>query len=367
MKYFFILTFLGFTGGFTNWFYWYDIPIPPFGNAIVTLYLSLMAYAIIKHHLLDIDLVIRKGLIYSILVTIITMVYLLLVLLMETLFRGFMGYKSVPWTVLIIVVFALLFQPLKNKVQHLVDKIFFKRPFEEIGRENIRLREELQRSEKLKTVGTLAAGMAHEIKNPLTSIKTFTEYLPKKYKDKNFIEKFQKIVGSEVDKINDIVGQLLNFAKPKSLELKDCNLKSLIDEILEFLSNEFIKCKIDIVKSYRVLNPILKIDPVQIKQVILNIILNSLDAMKDKSGQVKILIENDDSGNNIKIGIEDTGCGIDQKDLPHLFDPFYSTKDANTGLGLSIVHGIIEKHHGRVEVNSELNKGTNFTLYLPKT
>ncbi|MBL7156722.1 MAG: hypothetical protein ISS92_01025 [Candidatus Omnitrophica bacterium] len=364
MKYLFILTFLGFSGGFTNWFYWYDIPISPFGNVLVTVYLSLTTYAILKHHLLDIDLVIRKGLIYSVLVTIISIAYLLLVFASETIFRGFMGYKSIPWTLSIILLFAILFQPLKSKIQYFVDRIFFKKTTQEMEQENIRLREELQRSEKLKAVGTLAAGMAHEIKNPLTSIKTFTEYLPKKYNDKKFIDKFQRIVSSEVDKINDIVGQLLDFAKPKPLDLKDWNIQNLLDETLDFLSNDLIKHKIKVIKNYTVLNPTIRIDPRQIKQAILNIILNAIDAMKNKGGQLMVFLHKDSE--QYKIGIEDTGCGINRKDLPHLFDPFYSTKDTNTGLGLSIVHGIIEKHNGRIEVENALGKGTKFTIYLPK-
>jgi len=364
MKYLALLTLLGFSGGYTNWFYWYDIPIPPFGNLLVTAYLVLITYAFIKHQLLDIIVVIRKGLIYSILATIITMAYLLLVFLVETVFRDFIGYKSIPCTILTILLFAILFQPLKNKIQHFVDKIFFKRTSEEIAKENIKLKEELQRSEKLKAVGTLAAGMAHEIKNPLTSIKTFTEYLPKKYQDKEFIDKFQRIVTSEVDKINIIVKQLLDFAKPKPPELKSCSIKGLMDETLDLLSNDVIKYKINIIKHYNASNPTLKIDPIQIKQAFLNILLNAIDAMKNKGGQLEISIENRAGPYSIEIGFVDSGGGISAKDLEHLFDPFYSTKDTHAGLGLSIVHGIIKKHNGRIEVKNNVGTGTKFTIYL---
>lgn len=367
MKYLCVLTFFGFSGGFTNWFYWYNIPVPPFGNAFVTIYLILTTYAIIKHNLFDINLFIRKGLIYSILLSLISILYFSFVFIIETLFRGYVGYRATPWTLYMILIFAIVFQPLRKRIQDIVDKYFFKGTIDQIEQENILLREELQRSEKLKAVGTLAAGMAHEIKNPLTSIKTFTEYLPRKYRDKDFINKFQKIVGSEVEKINNIVKQLLNFAKPKPLELKICNIQSLIDETLEFLSNEFIKHKIKIVKDYKLLHPMVKVDPVQIKQSILNLILNAIEAMEDTGGQLKVSLKNLESSGAVKIEIEDTGCGINKKDFAHLFDPFYSTKDTNTGLGLSIVHGIVQKHSGRIEVKSSFGKGTIFSIFLPKT
>lgn len=337
----------------------------PLGNIFIIIFVSLNSYAILKYRLFDINIVIRKGVIYSLLVTIITLIYFTLIFLLENIFRGFVGYKSTLLTIVVIIIFIFIFQPLKNKIQYLVDKYFFKGSIDQIEQENIRLREELQRSEKLKVVGTFAAGMAHEIKNPLTSIKTFTEYLPKKYHDKKFVDKFERIVGSEVNKIDNIVGQLLDFAKPRPLEIKKSNIRKLMDETLEFLSNDFIKYRINVIKNYAI-SPTLKIDPVQIKQVFLNIILNAIESMKEKGG--KLIMDIKESEPNLtEISIEDTGYGINKKDLKHLFDPFFTTKETNTGLGLSIVHGIIEKHKGKIKVDSQLGKGTKFTLLLPDT
>ncbi len=334
----------------------------PFGLIFMSLFLYLSTYCIIRHNLLNINVVFRKGAIYSILISIITVIYFILIFLLENLFRGYAGYKSIPLTIAIITLFILIFQPLKNKVQHIVDKYFFRRSIDQIEQENIKLREELQRSEKLKAVGTLAAGMAHEIKNPLTSIKTFTEYLPKKYRDKEFIDKFERIVGSEVNKIDNIVGQLLGFAKPRALEIKESNIRKLLDATLDLLNNNFIKYHIDVIRNYTV-SPILKVDPMQMEQVFLNIILNAIDSMKEKGGKLIIDIKQSPS-NYTKISIEDTGCGINKKDLEHLFDPFFTTKETSTGLGLSIVHGIIEKHKGKIRVDSQLGRGTKFTLLL---
>ncbi|MDB4349781.1 ATP-binding protein, partial [Omnitrophica bacterium] len=228
-------------------------------------------------------------------------------------------------------------------------------------RENIRLREELQRSEKLKAVGTLAAGMAHEIKNPLSAIKTFTEYLPEKHNDPSFRDKFKRIVGSEVEKINNIVGQVLDFAKPKPLSLKKTDMHVLLDDTLSLLSNDLLQKRINVVKEYVSSKLNVDVDPNQLKQAFLNIFLNAIDAMP-KGGSLTISTAK--KNNNIAISVQDTGCGIPKKNIPHLFDPFYSNKEGSTGLGLSIVHGIIKKHNGSIVVESGEGKGSKFIVKL---
>ena len=339
------------------------INVYPFiGSFSYILFIIILAYATIKHKLLDIDIILKKGIAYSMLVSIVTLLYFLIIFFLELMFRDVIGYKSIPITTLIICFFILIFQPLKNRIQFLVDKLFFKGSIVQIEQENMRLRTELEKSERLKAVGTLAAGMAHEIKNPLTGIKTFTEYLPKKYHDKEFIDKFQRIVGSEVNKINDIVAQLLDFAKPKPLEIKEAAIQNLMDETLDLLNNEFLKYRIEAIKIYHI-DPIMKVDPTQIKQAFLNIILNAIDSMKPNGGKLVISIKK--HLKNVAISFDDTGCGISKKDLAHLFDPFFTKKETNTGLGLSIVFGIIETHKGRIRVESELGKGTKFIIYLP--
>jgi len=337
----------------------------PIGALFVMIFVSLNAYTILKHRMFDIDIAIRKGLIYSLLVTIITLAYLTLIFLLENVFRGFVGYKSIPLTIFTITFFIIIFQPMKNKIQYFVDKYFFQGSIDQLKQENVRLLHELQRSEKLKAVGTLAAGMAHEIKNPLTSIKVFTEYLPKKYQDKEFIDKFEKIVGSEVNKINEIVSQLLDFAKPRSPEAKESSILEIMDDTLDLLNSEFIKYHIKVVKDYDAV-PSLIIDPVQIKQVFLNIILNAIEATKENMGVLTINIGKRNA-NYIRISISDVGCGINKEDLPHIFDPFFTKKESGTGLGLSIVHGIIERHHGNIGVESTEERGTKITILLPTT
>lgn len=224
------------------------------------------------------------------------------------------------------------------------------------------MQEELMRSERLKAVSTLAAGMAHEIKNPLTAIKTFTEYLREKKDDPEFIDKFERIVGTEVDKINNIVHQLLDFAKPAPLKLETANINNILDDTLSLLSNDIIKHNIRLIKEYSPL-PDMQADPNQLKQAFLNIILNAIEAMSS-GGELSVGTQTVVSGqvSRVQVIIKDTGAGIPQKDLPHIFDPFYSTKDKGTGLGLSITYEIIKKHSGSISVESEAGKGTEVKI-----
>ncbi len=364
LKYLWLGELLGFASGSANFLLVYNINVPflPFLTYLGSIWPAFVTYAILRHHLLDINIVIKRTAVYSILVTLITMLYFSLVYMMEFIFRGFVGYKSVPWTLSVIALFILIFQPLKNLSQSFVDKYFFKTSQATLVEELQKAQEELKRAERLKAVGTLAAGMAHEIKNPLTGIKTFTEYLSAKHSEPGFVDKFQKIVSTEVDRINSIVQQLLDFSKPKPLELKEINIHQIIDQTLSLLSNSSIKYKISIIKNYDVSLPSVYVDPNQIQQVFCNLFLNAIEAMK-KGG--KLIITTGQDKNIIKITISDTGEGIAKKDIEHIFDPFYTSKQGGTGLGMSITYGIIKEHKGAIKVESEKNKGASVTVTLP--
>jgi len=329
---------------------------------VIPIHALITAYAIIKYRLMDINIIIRKGLIYSALVTLITTIYFIVILLTERLFKGIVGYTSFFSTVIAISIIAFLFQPLKNKIQSFIDKYFFKGTQEEMARENERLMEEIQRTERLRSVGTLAAGMAHEIKNPLSAIKTFTEYLPQKHNDPEFVDKFHRIVSMETEKINDIVQQLLDFSKPKPLHLEEVHLHDIIDGTLHLLSKDLINRRVDMQRSYD--NELSKIygDRTQLEQVFLNIFLNAIEAMVN-GGNLGVATQRTNKWFTVKIS--DTGVGISRDQLHRVFDPFFSTKTNGTGLGLSIVHGIIKKHGGSVEIESVVGKGSTFIIKLP--
>lgn len=355
---------IGFIGGTTNFFPYLGIYVYPYGNFLIPLHSFLVSVAILKYQLLDIEIVLKKSIVYSIFIALISIVYLLTVLIMERVLQGAMGYKSTLFSILITFVLGTIIIPIKNKFQHFIDRIFFKGTQSEIAEQNELLRQEVAKTEKLRSIAILASGVAHEIKNPLTVVKIFTEFLPKKLDDKKFLRKFSSLVGSEVDRIDQMVHQLLEFAKPAPLALKPTKIHHLLDDTLSLLNSKFIQQRIEVTKNFvSGIDSTLNIDSNQLKQACLNLLLNAIEAMP-QGGTLTIrtrLNENE----NFELTIEDAGVGIAKDDLPHIFDPFYSKKDGGTGLGLSITHGIIQEHGGKIRAESQVGEGTKFIIELP--
>jgi signal transduction histidine kinase len=354
IKYVMLASLIGFAGGATIYPLFYNIDIPPFGEHIVFFYSVIFAAAVLKHNLMDINLVIKHTLVYSISVIFITLAYLIVVLLLERLFRNIVGYQSLWATLIAAVLIALLFTPVKNKVQAIADRLYVRSAYQ-------RMKNELLESDKRKVVADFAAGLAHEIRNPLVAIKTFAEYLPQKFNDKAFRENFSRIVTGEVDKIGSLINQLLEFSKPAVLKRSPADMHQLLDYTLNLLSGEMVKSGIGLVKEFKAADPTIDADSNKLRHVFFNIIKNAIESMKD-AGVLKVsTIEIDDG---IKIEITDTGCGIAQRDLGRIFEPFYSTKENGAGLGLAVVKSIIDEHKGDISVQSTLNSGTTFTIQL---
>jgi signal transduction histidine kinase len=363
LKYFIIYFSIGFFFGIFNFLNPLGLSIFEYGNLGLSIALLSAYYYIFKHQLLGIEIIYRKGFLYSILLTTLSAIYLSLVMLAEWIFRGLVGYQSIGLSLSLAIIIALLFNPLKNKLQSVIDKIFLSKTPQEIAQENVLLKQELEHSERLKTASTLALGLAHEIRNPLTTIKTFAEYLPEKYKDNEFVSKFSKIIPSEVERINSIIKQLLDFSKPSPPTFKETNICGLIQDTVKFLNSEFLKHKIEVAESFENAQILIKIDPSQIRQVILNLLLNAMEALPN-GGRIEIETKTL-SYNQIAIEISDNGTGIPKENIARIFDPFFTTKDAGTGLGLSVTHQIIKNHKGLIEVKSEIGKGTTFIIKLP--
>ena len=363
LSYLFFSIIFGFISGTFNFLYPFNFPLFQFGNFGVALYCLIFTYAIFKHQMLGIEILYRKGLFYSFLVTILMAIYLVLIMIAEWLFRGIVGYKSLFISFSSAFIIAILFNPLRNKLQSIIDRIFLGKTSQEISKENELLRHELERSERLKATSTLALGLAHEVKNPLTTIKTFAEYLPEKYKDEDFVNKFSKIIPTEVERINNIVHHLLDFSKPSAPIFIETNIHELLKNILAFLNSNFLKNKIKVNEFYADSVLSIKADPIQLKQAFLNIFLNSIEAMP--TGGNLTIKTGKNQGGILEVSISDTGYGIPKKNLTHVFDPFFSTKDSGTGLGLSIAYQIIKNHNGSIKVESIVNKGTTFQINLP--
>jgi two-component system nitrogen regulation sensor histidine kinase GlnL len=241
-----------------------------------------------------------------------------------------------------------------------------------------KLEQDVQRADRLLSLGTLAAGMAHEIKNPLVSIKTFTQLLPTRYNDPDFRTTFADIVPHEVDRIDSIVTRLLHFAHPSPAVFAPQNLRVIIDEIMALVENQLGRQCIAVVTEFPDQIVPVRGDEQQLHQAFLNLILNAMEAMRDVEHRVLHLKVHygtmrlrPDPGASVvetecvRVVISDTGCGIPKDKIEHIFTPFYTTKEDGAGLGLSVVHRIVTEHEGQIDVSSTPHDGTTFVISLP--
>ncbi len=237
--------------------------------------------------------------------------------------------------------------------------------YEELLKVNEQLKvasERLLVQERLAAAGQIATGMAHEVKNPLSAIKTFAQYLPEKYADPEFRRKFFRIVQAEIDRINTIVQQLSDFAKPAPPRFQPIRLASVVDDTLALLSGQCLKQGIEIQKAFGENGQLVQVDPQQIKQALLNLFLNSLEAMP-AGGRLRVETQLDPP--YLTLRIVDTGSGIPPEHGEQVWDPFFTTKERGMGLGLAIVRGVVERHGGQVSITGRPGQGTVVSLNLP--
>jgi signal transduction histidine kinase len=202
--------------------------------------------------------------------------------------------------------------------------------------------------------------------------------LPERYQDSDFRQTFSNLIGHEIDRIDSLVNQLLRFARPAKPQLEPRHVHQILEKSLLLVGHRLYQKDIKLTRSWDANVDTIRADGDQLEQVFLNFFLNAMDAMKN-GGELHISTEirtdeelvtsftqsNGQTHEVLRISIRDSGEGIKPEDIPHVFDPFFTTKDYGTGLGLSVVHGIIQEHGGQIEVESELNKGTAFHILLP--
>jgi PAS domain S-box-containing protein len=237
--------------------------------------------------------------------------------------------------------------------------------------EKKRFQETVRRMDRLASVGTLAAGLAHEIKNPLVSIQTFTQLLPERYQDRAFRDGFGAVVRDEVNRINRLVQGLLEFARPRPCQIGPVAVHELLDRSVTLLGGELRRHDITVLREYGEGVPVLSADGERLFQVFFNLLQNAVQAMGGPGGRIVLTTSPCAWGTGpaarpaVSVSVHDTGQGIDPAHLPHIFDPFFSTKANGTGLGLAICHTILQEHGAHVDVSSVLGKGTTFTVTLP--
>lgn len=215
-------------------------------------------------------------------------------------------------------------------------------------------------TDKMNALGELSAGLAHELRNPLTSIKTFIDLIPMKIGDENFKKELINIVPKELNRLDELVGSLLDYSKPKNPNPKMISLGDIISEILTLFKKKLQEKNIKVITNN--IDVSFFVDASQLKQILINIILNSIDAI-DKDGLIEIntqVLKNKNA-----IIITDNGSGIPEEKLNAIFDPFYTSKKNGQGIGLSITDRLIRDNKGEIKVLSEIGVGTTMIIYLP--
>lgn len=235
---------------------------------------------------------------------------------------------------------------------------------EERSREIMRMEEQLHHSEKLVSLGTLSAGVAHEINNPLTGILLYASLLKgDKRLDSALLPDVARVI-SETERCAGIVKDMLEFSRESAPVKETVALDVILEEVVAFFHHQPDFRHITIRKKYAENLPRVSVDPGQLRQVFMNLVINAGHAMP-QGGSVDLVTRLSGDGEYVCADIKDTGCGIADEILSRIFDPFFTTKSQGTGLGLSISYGIIANHGGRIEVQSRRGEGTMFTVMLP--
>ena len=226
------------------------------------------------------------------------------------------------------------------------------------------LKKEIAQSQRLASLGSLAAGVAHEIRNPLSSIKGFATYFKERYRDNPDDSQTADIMVQEVDRLNRVIGQLLDYARPMTMNRRETAIQTVIQHALRMIESQAREKGVVIQTELQADVAAVLIDPDRIKQVFLNLYLNAIGAMEGGGILSVALLSMTDR--RIRIEVRDTGVGIDPKDLDRIFDPYFTTKSSGTGLGLAIVQKIIEAHRGEIQVASTPGLGTTVSVILPE-
>lgn len=239
-----------------------------------------------------------------------------------------------------------------------------------------KLEARMRRSERLAALGTLAAGMAHEIRNPLSAIKTFVQLLPRKVEKPGFLEKFHRTVPRELDRINRLIEDLLELSRNPRYHFSMVDVRGLLHETLELFDEELKSLGIEQRTSIAPEVPLVRADSDQLVKAFHNLIRNAIQAMPGggelrveacvcPSGIEEAAVSPPSMAGWLTVSFKDTGQGISEETLKTIFNPFFTTKDTGTGLGLAITHKVIAEHGGHIDVKSREGEGSCFTVFLP--
>jgi two-component system, NtrC family, sensor histidine kinase HydH len=222
--------------------------------------------------------------------------------------------------------------------------------------------EQLKRADRLSAIGQLSAGLAHEIRNPLASIEGAADILDQPQTSDQMRREFIGIIRKETRRLNGLLGNLLDFARPRRPEFQEVDVERLIDSVTALVEHTAGRTGVRIVKRIAEPLPAIELDPEQLKQVILNLTINAMQAMPE-GGEIEITAGR--TASDLVLSVRDQGKGIPPGDLEKIFDPFYTTKESGTGLGLAVAHQIVTGHGGRIEARPNPEGGMTFQVVLP--
>ena len=254
---------------------------------------------------------------------------------------------------------SLSVAPLKDENDKEMGSVLLLRDLREIRD----LQERVRRSERLASLGRLAAGVAHEIRNPLSSIRGFAQFFQNRFKGQEKEQEYALVMVREVDRLNRVITELLDFARPKEPHRELHSAVEILEQTLKVMESELAKKNIAVERILEASLPRILVDRDQLSQALLNLLLNALESMEG-AGRIRISMASG-GAEVLAISISDTGRGIPREDLERVFEPFFSTKRKGTGLGLAIVHQIVESHKGEIQVESREGEGTTFRITLP--
>jgi len=248
--------------------------------------------------------------------------------------------------------------PLVNQNEAIIGKVLIIRDMSSIR--NMEL--QLERSRRMAALGKMAAGVAHEIRNPLGTLRGFAQFFGNVYDADDEKKQYADLMISEIDRLNATVSSLLQFSRPREPLLQRIKLDELFDKTVTLMDTDFSKRKIQFTRPGTT-NIEIEADPDLLLQVLMNLLKNSINAT-DANGRIRLSCHED--GHHVRISVSDNGRGMSEQDREKMFDPFFTTNKNGTGLGLAVSHQIVEQHHGRFEVTTGIDQGTTITMILPK-
>ncbi|MGH4117229.1 transporter substrate-binding domain-containing protein [Clostridium sp.] len=230
--------------------------------------------------------------------------------------------------------------------------------FKDITEEKL-MQENMRTKDKMQSLGNLISSIAHEIRNPLTSIRAYVELIPKKFDNPKFREMFCKDIPTEIDRLNSLINDLLEYSRPQKPFREKTYLSEVVNKVILLLKNK-LQTENIIIENNINKNTVLFIDKNQLRQVLINIVLNAVECL-DKQDK-KIIVWSKTSNNCVLLYIRDNGCGIQEETINKIFNPFFTTKDAGTGLGLFISYQLLSENNATIEVQSTIDEGTTFII-----